>query len=126
MCPRFFHVGINCSLGDNKNVNMQIKYYYKQEGLGIYGAKREKKYLPRLLRSQTVSREIWSSSCRMNGRLFALVLRSASTVIPFVPPVHKYGDRGGETIALPVWGLARTLPLCPENQTVIKKKATSK
>lgn len=29
--------------------------------------------------------------------------------------------RSGETIALPVWGLARTLPLCPENQTVIKK-----
>lgn len=25
--------------------------------------------------------------------------------------------RWGETIALPVWGLAHTLPLCPENQT---------
>lgn len=34
--------------------------------------------------------------------------------------------RSEETIALPVWGLARTLPLCPENQTIIikKKKAT--
>lgn len=50
---------------------------------------------------------------RMNRRLFALVLPSASTVIPFVPPVHKYLFLFG------VW-LAHFLCVL-KNQTVINK-----